>query len=378
MQERGKFIQIVIGPRQVGKTTGIKEVLSRLNRKYIYASADEVISPNPDWIVENWQRARSLGDGTILVIDEVQKIHNWSGQVKYLYDALEDPHSMKIILTGSASLSLGDKSKESLAGRFELIEVPHWSFAEMRQAFNFNLAEFLKFGGYPSPVELKNDLERWRSYIKSSIVEPVLYRDVQSLVRIDKPALFQQVVALSMHYPAQEISFQKFVGQLQDSGNLATVKNYLEILEQAFFLKLLYKFSTRPISTRSSSPKILSLCPALTSIFNNPNDLDSDKEWFGHCLESAVGARLSRLGGELTYWRDGKFEVDFVIQKDRKILAVEVKSGRRKGLNGVEKFLSQFKGSKAVLADRTLAEQILLEESDQKLLEMLYKIAVGA
>lgn len=345
------FIQVVIGPRQIGKTTGLQQIIREWNGPSLMVTADEVAAPGPDWITLQWHRARNLGDNVLLVIDEVQKIPQWSSTVKYLFDQDRGRRKMKIVLLGSASLSLQQGLCESLAGRYEVIPAHHWNLSECGRAFGWNLNDFLMFGGYPAAAELVEDTERWQSFLKNSIIEPVLIKDILGLTAVGKPALFRQTFELSMAYPAREISYQKLLGQLQESGNVTTIKHYLELLEGAFLLKTLQKYSGSAMRKKGSSPKILPLNTALIHAFRNPYDIEGDPERRGRVFEAAVGAALARSQGELFYWRNGKFEVDFVLQLEGKLFAVEVKSGRKRGSKGLEKFIVQHPDSIPLIID---------------------------
>jgi predicted AAA+ superfamily ATPase len=335
------FIQVVLGPRQVGKTTGLQQIVREWTGPSLMVTADEIAAPSADWITVQWHRARNLGDNALFIIDEVQKIPQWSSTVKYLFDQDRSRRKLKVVLLGSASLSLQQGLSESLAGRYEVISAHHWNLSECGSLFGWTLDEFLMFGGYPAASQLVEDVERWQSFLRNSIIEPVLIKDILGLTTIGKPALFRQAFELSMAYPAQEISYQKLLGQLQESGNVTTIKHYLELLEGAFLLKTLQKYSGSAVRKKGSSPKILPLNTALIHAFRNPHDIETDPDWRGRVFEAAAGAALVRSGGELFYWRDGKFEVDFVLQLEGKHFAVEVKSGRKRVSRGMEKFLAE-------------------------------------
>lgn len=353
------FIQVVLGPRQVGKTTGLQQIVRKWEGPSLMVTADEVAAPNSDWIALQWQRARSLGDNTLFVIDEVQKIPQWSSTVKYLFDQERDLKQLKIVLLGSASLSLQHGLSESLAGRYEIIPAHHWNLAECEKAFGWTLEDFLMFGGYPAAAELVTDVERWQSFLKNSIIEPVLIKDILGLTTVGKPALFRQTFELSMSYPAQEISFQKLLGQLQESGNVTTIKHYLELLEGAFLLKTLQKYSGSAVRRKGSSPKILPLNTALIHAFRSPHDSANDPDWRGRVFESAVGAALARSKGKLYYWRQGKFEVDFILLLEDMLFAVEVKSGRKRHSKGMEKFVAENSNCVPVIIDYDNGENLL-------------------
>lgn len=351
LQERLNFIQVVTGPRQVGKTTGLRQIAQRWNGPVHLASADEVAPPTADWIELNWKIARGMGEGALLVIDEIQKVPGWSERVKRLFDEDRESRSMKVVLLGSASLLMQKGMAESLAGRYEVIHAGHWSLPECREAFGWGLTEFLKFGGYPAAAELTGDFSRWRDFINHSIIEPVLLRDLLSLVVVNKPALFRQAFQLCLAYPAMEISLQKLLGQLQESGNVTTIKHYLELFEGAFLIKALQKYSGSELKKRGSSPKLIPLNTALVNARRDGFSSAQDTEWIGRLFECAVGAELCRRYDEVMYWREGGAEVDFVVKTQRGIVAIEVKSGRVKRMGGLERFCQRYPDALPLVMD---------------------------
>jgi len=351
LQERLNFIQVVTGPRQVGKTTGLRQIARMWKGPVHLASADEVAPPTADWIELNWKIARGMGEGALLVIDEIQKVPGWSERVKRLFDEDRESRSLKVVLLGSASLLMQKGMAESLAGRYEVIHAGHWSLPECREAFGWGLKEFLKFGGYPAAAELTGDFSRWRDFINHSIIEPVLLRDLLSLAVVNKPALFRQAFQLCLAYPAMEVSLQKLLGQLQESGNVTTIKHYLELFEGAFLIKVLQKYSGSELKKRGSSPKIVPLNTALVNARRDSFPPDQDTEWMGRLFECAVGAELCRRYDEVMYWREGGAEVDFVVKTHRGIVAIEVKSGRVKRMGGLERFCQRYQDALPLVMD---------------------------
>jgi len=367
LMEPRRFIQALTGPRQVGKTTMVQQVASRLPLPVQFASADEPALQGAAWISQQWDAARaSVGtDGALLVLDEVQKVPHWSETVKRLWD--EDTGlPLKVVILGSAPLLIARGLTESLAGRFEVLHVPHWSYPEMRDAFNFTLEEFIYFGGYPGAAPLIADPSRWRRYILESLIETTISRDVLLLTRVDKPALLRRLFGLACEYSGQILSYTKMLGQLQDAGNSTTLAHYLDLLSQAGMVTGLQKYSGSTVRKRGSSPKLQVLNTSLMSATSGltPAEAREDSTYHGRLVESAVGAHLANAAAagncELLYWREGNYEVDFVVRVGRKTVAIEVKSGsRRDGLPGMERFMTEYKPDATLLVG---ADGISLKE----------------
>jgi len=350
LAEKNPLIQVILGPRQVGKTTTLLQIIEGLatQERAHYASADAVFAGDWSWIERQWMTAEEMGPSTLLVLDEIQKIENWSEAIKKMWDANKrSGNCLKVVLLGSSSLALQTGLSESLTGRFEMLRAFHWNFPESQQAFGYDLNEYLSFGGYPGADLFRKDERRWLDYIKSSVIETVIDRDILQLRRIARPALFRQVFELLCNFPAAEISLRKLVGQLQDPGSIETIKHYIELLEGAFLVKTLQKFSTNSIQKKSSSPKILPLCPALCAFGRDETTYNSDQR--GRLFELSVGCDLLRLPGELFYWRMDQIEVDYVFKHGSNITAIEVKSGRKKSPHGLIRFKELFPNTRCVI-----------------------------
>ena len=346
LSEPRRFIQIVVGPRQTGKTTAVLQALDALNAPQTprhFVSADDPNLVSAEWLRNEWEQARALaGSGdAILIIDEIQKVDQWSSIVKLLWD--EDSRyrvPLKVILTGSSSLLLQKGLEESLMGRFEILYSPHWSFAECREAFGYSLDDFLFFGGYPGAAALIHDEARWARYMGTSIVEPTISQDILMMEEVRKPALLRALFMLGSGYSAQELSFTKMLGQFQDAGNTVTLAHYLELLGKAGMLTGLQNYSGSQIRTRKSSPRLMVYDTSLMAYADGANrrrllDNATDR---GRLVESAVGAYLlargKEEGFEVYWWRERNHEVDFIIKKGNQLTAIEVKSGRVKNIGG--------------------------------------------
>lgn len=332
------LMQVLVGPRQVGKTTGVRQLMAQCRYPQYYASADDVLVSDRSWLLEQWQQALLLGDGALLVVDEIQKVPNWPETIKALWDA--QPYRLRVLLLGSSALQIQAGVTESLAGRFELMRTHHWTFAELQAAFGYDLPRYLAFGGYPGGVALEHDADRRYAYMKDAIVEAVIGKDILQARKVANPALFRQAFQILCAYPAQEISYTKLLGQLQDKGNTDLVKYYIELYGGAFLLHALQKYSPKAWLARSSSPKMLPACPALYSMAAGM-DVAQSAEQRGRAFELAVGAELVQQPGQVFYWRERNDEVDFVYQYRDRLYAVEVKSGRKKSAKGLEAFCMQ-------------------------------------
>lgn len=361
--EKRRLIQVVAGPRQVGKTTLVNQLLKQAKLPHLYASADGIANADAVWLKQQWEAVRlksrqAAGKDFILALDEIQKVANWSETVKKLWD--EDTRAktnIKVILTGSSRLLLQQGLTESLAGRFETIYMGHWTYPEMKKAFGYSEEQFAWFGGYPGAAELIDDEKRWKDYIVHSLIETSISRDVLMLTRVDKPSLMKRLFELGCAYSGQILSYTKMLGQLTDAGNTVTLAHYLELLHSAGLLAGIEKFSGSKIRQRASIPKFLAHNTALITAQRGEafNEARSRPDLWGRIAECAVGACLLNhaLTGafELHYWRDGNHEMDFVLKKGKQITAIEVKSGAAKRYSGAAAFQKKFPAAKILLVE---------------------------
>lgn len=356
------FIQVILGPRQVGKTTGVQLFLEGYKKPYFYVSADDLVAPGREWLIEQWQKAKELGDGTLLIIDEIPKVTNWSETIKNLWDKqkLKEEKRIQLLLLGSSSLSIQRGLTESLAGRFELIRTYHWDFLETKEYVNWNLDQYLQYGGYPGAYGLIAQEERWRNYVLSSIIEPVINKDILNFSNIKNPSLFRQAFEVIAGYPAQEISYNKLLGQLQDKGNTDLIKHYIEMYEGAFLFCKIEKYSRKKHLTKGSSPKILPMSPCFYTLLGQIYGEDKKSRIF----EATVGASLLQESGRLYYWREGNIEVDFIFENNSGLYAVEVKSGRKKRGGALTAFCNSFPKAKPIFVDTNNYEAFLNNPSE--------------
>ncbi len=361
LQEPRRFIQAVLGPRQVGKTTAVRQVLETLGLPSHYGTADTATLQSGAWLDEQWAHARKLAaearQPVILVIDEVQKISQWPSWVKRLWD--EDTFAgrdIRVVVSGSSPLSMQQGLTESLAGRFETLPMTHWSWPEFRDAFQWDLDTFIYYGGYPGAASLVGDPDRWRAYLLDSVIETTVSRDILLMRRIDKPALLRRLFHLACEYAGRELTFEKMVGQLHDAGNTTTLAHYLDLLDAAGLVAGLQKFAGDAARRRRSTPKLAVHNTALMAAVSDQTfaATRADPAAWGRHVEAAVGAHLlaqaRRSRGTVYYWRTKihglDVEVDYVTVRAGEVTALEVKSGAAIGsLEGLAAFRAAF-GSK--------------------------------
>ena len=394
LAEEPRWLILVSGPRQCGKTTLVQQVLAELGWSDGYVAADEPTGAllgrgdalpvagesgtvlrtddvkDEEWLVRTWAQARArieAGEGApVLALDEIQKIPNWSETVKGFWDDdRRGGRHLHVVLLGSSPLLMQRGVSESLAGRYESIRLSHWSFPEMSRAFCVDLPGYIYFGGYPGAASLIQDEDRWGAYVLGSLVEPNIENDILAMERVDKPALLKQLFELAAVYSGQILSYNKMLGQLQDAGNTTTLARYLDLLARAGLVAGLQKYSEKPLRRRASSPKLLVLNTALMSASSEYTfeEAKADRSHWGRLVESAVGAHLyNTLTPEirLYYWRENSLEVDYVLQRGRRLASIEVKSGRRKAnLKGLWAFSKRFKVANEVIVGE---EGVPLEE----------------
>ena len=361
INEPRRFIQVLTGPRQVGKSTVVRQVLQNLNAPYQFFAADNVPATNNTWVSDCWAATRSLMDSKnapsmLLVMDEIQKIPNWSEAVKKEWDAdTFNGRDIKVLLLGSSRVLLEKGLSESLAGRFEEIRMGHWSYTEMRECFGLSLDQFLYYGGYPGAATLMSDNDRYEQYVQSAVIDATVQKDILMDSPISKPALLRQTFELGAAYSGHILSLNKMMGSLPDAGNTTTLSGYLHLLDESGLLCGLQKFSVDTARRRASQPKLQVYNNALKTVFC-PHTFEQailDRKVWGHIVESAVGVHLVNQAFkhrfEVFYWRDRNDEVDFILRKKGTLIAIEVKSNAAKNTAGLTRFREMFHPKEAFI-----------------------------
>lgn len=344
----------------MGKTTLVLQLVQNYASGSLVVSADAVGASNVYWLEQQWETARiklkqSGAKEFLLVVDEIQKIDNWSETVKMLWDAdAKNNVPLKVVVLGSSRLLIQQGLTESLAGRFETTFMSHWSFTEMHEAFGWNEKQYVWFGGYPGAASLISDEQRWKQYVRESLIETSISKDILMLTRVDKPALMKRLFELACLYSGQVLSFNKMLSQLKDAGNTTTLSHYLSLLNTAGLVAGIEKYANNVVRKKSSSPKFQVYNTALISAQSNSSfeEAMGNPAFWGRLVESAVGAHLLNhaVGGAfaLSYWREGDAEVDFVLTQ-KKMLGIEVKTGSVPNTSGMASFKKKFNPDKVLL-----------------------------
>ena len=359
-EPRGKM-QVIVGPRQVGKSTLIGQILEECTIPFDSYSADDVTGVSADWLAQAWesQRMKMFARGEskrLMVIDEIQKIKNWSETVKAEWDRdTREKRELVIVLLGSSRMLIEKGLTESLAGRFELIRLAHWTYAEMKDCFGWSLQQYVYFGGYPGAAQFINNENRWRNYVKDSLIEPSISKDILMDTKIMKPQLLRQLFELGSSYSGELLSLTKIAAQLQDTGNVTTLAGYLHLLDECGLLCGLQKFAEDDARKYNSVPKFQVHNNALRNVYvdDDFSEVIEDPKLWGRYIESAIGAYLVSQAQmndyKVYYWRDHKDEVDFILVRRKKKIAIEVKSGRRTTNQGISVFTKMYKPYKALV-----------------------------
>ena len=359
-EPRGR-IQVIIGPRQVGKSTLITQVLEECTLPYDNYSADDVTGVSANWLAQIWeaQRMKMLSRGEskrLLVIDEVQKIRNWSETVKAEWDRdTREKRELTVVLLGSSRMWIEKGLTESLAGRFELIRLSHWTYCEMKECFGWTLQQYVYYGGYPGAARYINDDTRWRNYVKDSLIEPSISKDILMDTKIMKPQLLRQLFEIGSDYSGELLSLTKVAAQLQDAGNVTTLAGYLHLLDECGLLCGLQKYAEDDARKYNSVPKFQVHNNALRNVYADEDftEMIENPQIWGRYVESAIGAYLVSQAQicdyKVYYWRDKADEVDYVLVRRKKKVAIEVKSGRRTINNGLSKFAEAYKPHKSLV-----------------------------
>ena len=331
------LIQLLVGPRQVGKTTLLLELGSEWEGRSVYASADTPEAVLPHWREGIWRRIEAMaGDGgpAVLLLDEIQYLPDWSLWLKSKFDEsrrLGLP--IRIVASGSSSLRIGSGARESMAGRFEKLTLSHWAAGDLAEIAGITPQEAVRrlvtHGGYPGAVAFWNDSARWQAYVRDSIIEPAVGRDILHLEKVRKPALLRQVFAVAAAHPSEILSLEKIAGLLAEKGALETISHYLSLLDEAFLVSPLQKFSNSEIRRRRSSPKLVVRNNALlVAGGSKPPDPETEPERWGRWVENACLARAVNDGMEVHFWREEPWEVDAVVGSGGERYLLEVKTGR--------------------------------------------------
>lgn len=324
---KGKAL-LVFGPRQVGKTTFVQNLIADLNKKILSLNGDEsdvlVLFENP-----NVTKLKSIiGDNEILVIDEAQRIANIGIVLKIIVDQIK---SVQVIATGSSSFELANKLNEPLTGRkYEMFLYP-LSFAEM-VAHNGLLEEKralenrLIYGSYPeiitNPIDAKEHIKL--------IANSYLYKDLFILDQVSKPVLLQKIVKALALQVGSDVNTNELSKLLQVDNK--TIEKYIDLLEKAFVIFKLPALSNNVRNEIKKGRKIYfydnGIINAVTGNFNPlAQRTDIGSLWENYIISERIKLLNIEQGEASSYfWRTTQQqEIDYIEKSTDQILACEIK-----------------------------------------------------
>lgn len=360
-QQISKFISLpqiiaLTGLRRVGKTTIMYKILqdyikTGFNPKnIIYFSFDEFREADLREILKEYEKIMEKNlenEKYLLLLDEIQKLNNWEEKLKRIYDTYNK--NIKIVISGSESLFIKRRSKETLAGRIFEFKIDPLTFKEfltfkerifkkielyekeLSRLFN----EYIAIQGFPELVNIR-EKEIIKKYIKESIIEKVIYRDISSLFKIKDVSILEAILNILMEEPGQLIELSDLSKELQISRQ--TLSIYFSYLEESFLIRKLYNYS---VSRRKVERKLKKYYPSMIStnlIFKK--DTHSQSKVF-------EGIIVNQLNAEY-FWRDPyKNEVD-IIMTNQKPKPIEIKYGKIE-TKGLLKFMKKFNVNKGYI-----------------------------
>lgn len=395
-------IEVILGPRQCGKTTLLYQLIDHLQKEK-GISSQQIVYSNLDWVVDYsffkspltfYDKMKAIvgEDKKIyLFLDEVQRLNNPGKFLKGLYDLNAN---MKIIVSGSSSLEIRSKLKEYLTGRkretlLYPISLLEWVVHQrsdfygrvldtlnkisekdfirslnhfekiygslVKESFN----EILTFGGYPkvlcAPQSEKRDVldEIYTSYIK---------RDVVEFMKIEKPDLYNNLVKSLAHQVGNLVNYAELSSLL--GGNQITIKKYVNILSQTYVIHLLPPLLGNRRNEIKQAHKVFFIDNGLRNLVSG-NLSKPSIETDGFALENVVFSEVTKhliKGNNLFFWRTkGGTEVDFVIDVEKEtVIPVEVKRGMaRKGqlTKSFHSFIKSYQPHRAIFANQSTIDQ---------------------
>jgi predicted AAA+ superfamily ATPase len=339
---KGKAI-LVFGARQVGKTSLIKNTVK--NQSFLWLNGDE---PDTQLLLENitTDRLKALiGNNRILVIDEAQMIHNIGLLIKRMVDNFPD---IQVIASGSSAFELADKTKESMVGRKEELQLFPLSYNEMVNHSNFIeetrlVPHRLVYGYYPEVVSNPGKEEK----ILNDLVDGFLYKDILNLEGIKKSTTLQRLVQMLAYRIGSEISYNSLANDL--GINRLTVEKYIDILEKNFIVFSLHAFSKNQDNELKKGRKVYFWDNGLRNrIIKNFNPIEL-RDDIGALWENfIISERKKKLFYEeqfkdTFFWRNTQqAEIDYLEIKNNEIEAFEIKYSPNKKVRFTKSFTEKY------------------------------------
>lgn len=342
-------VQAVVGPRQVGKSTLIRQVLEKLEAPTVFLSCKSVQYRQTGWIHKEWEIARLLAKHhghCVIAVDDAQRLPGWAPLLCQLHkEDLEQQRDIRIVITGSSELELLQQLKDKFPQSHEVIRAGYWTYPEMRCAFNWGIEQYLFYGGLPRSGDEPSDDETWLNWIRELMFDNLLKEDVKAVAPAQNhEAIFDYFKVSSVH-SGNIMSYAQLAQKLPFTVKPTTLANYQKVLSRAGISNGLARIQDGGEISRSGSPKLqLSSNAWLTGMMNSRFDkLRSQGVIWKQVFKSAVGAHLLNFAQEnaysVHYWFDRQHRVDFVLKKNDALVPIVVMPGDvKQGTDAIQAF----------------------------------------
>lgn len=388
-----KEISLIVGPRQVGKTTLMEEIKGHLEARgartlflNLDYEADKVHFESQDSLLKRLELEFGHKKGVVF-IDEIQRKENAGLFLKGLYDK---GLPYKFVVSGSGSLELKEKIHESLAGRkrvFELNPVNFNEFVDYKTGYQYSnrmeeycsvqkaealnlLKEYLHFGGYPRII-LEAELAE-KQKLMNEIFRSYMEKDIAYLLKVDRVDAFIRLIKLLASQTGQIVNYSEIAKQIGIS--VPTLKNYLWYAEKTFVIRIITPFFSNKGKEIVKSPVVYFYDLGLRNFSLNYFGNLSDLAHFGFVFQNFVANRLSETiqhgAQSLHFWRTiDRAEVDFVINKGNKVVPVEVKYKTLKKpeiTRSLRSFIEKHKPADAMIINLSLETETFVDSTKIK------------
>ena len=368
---KDRQIILLTGLRRVGKTTLAYQIIDELLKQKVnslhimYFSFDEKTA-NLDELIKAYEEGvlkKKIGDERIYVfLDEIQKCSDWESRIKILYDLHPN---IKFVITGSASVKITKKAKESLAGRmfeFHLWPLSFGEFIEWKglklDAKNIEMfqqqamplfSDYLRKGGFPEITDEESD-EKIKAYIKNSVIDQIIYRDLPEEFGVKDYELLNVLIESVATNPGMIINYDALSRNLKRSKT--TIINYLFYLQYAMLIRFVSNFRGGfLVSSRKMRKAYIS---------NTAISFAMAEDFYSNSFMEKMAENFAVIETEAGNYFHNKYEVDIILKKGSKITPIEVKYGKPE-IGSLLGFLGEFKIKSAVVVTKDLFDKKMID-----------------